>query len=135
MEANSHVSQVAYLTRIPWGKVRSLSQFRKTRKTDQHNIKMASLSNQEQTMARIDPVEESAIQAASALNDLAYGICGSVCFLGDCDKQIQFEVNEAVADYNVINLFQRMANDPAAQASRRTLFDEESVVSGVDSRC
>jgi hypothetical protein len=96
---------------------------------------MASLSNQERTIARVDPVEDSVIRAASAL-DLAYGICGSVCFLGDCDKQIQFEFNEeTVADYNVVNLFQRMANDPVLKASRGNLFDEESVVSGVDSRC
>lgn len=99
---------------------------------------MASLSsNEEQSIARVGPVAESAIEAASALNDLAYGICGSVCFLGDCDKQIQFEVNEeTVADYNVINLFQRMANDASAvEASRSNLFDEDSVVSGADSRC
>ena len=82
-------------------------------------------------------IEESAIDtASSSLNDLVYSYCGSVCFLGECEKQIQFEVKEeSTPTYDpLLQLFKRMRNNEEVQASRQLLFDEESVVVEVSSR-
>lgn len=82
-------------------------------------------------------IEESAIDtASSSLNDLVYSYCGTVCFLGDCEKQILFEVEEeSTPTYDpLMQLFKRMRNNEEVQASRQLLFDEESVVEEVSSR-
>lgn len=82
-------------------------------------------------------IEESAIDtASSSLNDLVYSYCGRVCFLGECEKQIQFEVEEeSLPTYDpLMQLFKRMRNNEEVQASRQLLFDEESVVDEVSSR-
>ena len=82
-------------------------------------------------------IEESAIDtASSSLNDLVYSYCGTVCFLGECEKQIQFEVEEeSTPTYDpLMQLFKRMRNNEEVQASRQLLFDEESVVEEVSSR-
>ena len=104
---------------------------------------MAScLSNEEEDQALILPrgggrVEKGAIDVASSMNELVYGYCASVCFLGDCEKQIQFEVEEATtATYDPLTqLFKRLSNnEEEVQASRQLLFDEDSVVEEVSTR-
>lgn len=81
-----------------------------------------------QQISRVGPMEEGVMLVSSAINDIMYGHCGPVCFMGDCDKQLNFELaQETVAEYNVINVFNGMNN------TKDTLFEDESVASG-DSR-
>jgi hypothetical protein len=102
---------------------------------------MASVNSEHQALTRpkrVGRVEESVIEVASSLNDMVYGYCGSVCFMGDCDKQIAYEVNEeSTAAYDGLReLFNRMEYSYADRImpSHRVLFDEDSVVDEVSSR-
>ena len=64
---------------------------------------------------------------SSAINDMVYGHCGPVCFMGDCDKQLNFELaQDTVAEYNVINVF----NNKHQIHSTESLIEDDSVVSG-----
>lgn len=77
-------------------------------------------------------MEEGAILAASTINEMVYGYCGPVCFMGDCDEQLKFELaQDTVAEYNVISVFQGRNKDSSnTKSPQETLFDEASVVSG-----
>ncbi|CAJ1945984.1 unnamed protein product [Cylindrotheca closterium] len=88
-------------------------------------------SNDKQ-ISRVGPMEEGVMLVSSAINDMVYGHCGPVCFMGDCDKQLNFEMaQETAAEYNVINVFNGMQQQTNSNlSSDSNLLDEESVASG-----
>mmetsp|Transcript_9463 Transcript_9463/g.22316 ORF Transcript_9463/g.22316 Transcript_9463/m.22316 type:complete len:92 (+) Transcript_9463:51-326(+) len=86
-------------------------------------------SQNDNQISRVGPMEEGVMLVSSAINDVVYGHCGPVCFMGDCDKQLKFELaQETVAEYSVINVFNGMKANGIP--SNGTLLDEDSVASG-----
>ena len=82
-------------------------------------------------ISRVGPMEEGVMLVSSAINEMVYGHCGPVCFMGDCDKQLNFELaQETVAEYNVINVFNGIQQADSNLSNGSNLLDEDSVVSG-----